>query len=192
MTEATFNTFRLVGGTALSLQLGHRKSIDIDLFSDVEYGTLDFDKLDHLLRDLFPYVETTSEGPVALGRSYMVGQSEEKIIKLDLFYADPYMEPAIDTEGIRMASLAEITAMKIDVVDRGGRKKDFWDLHELLDHYTIMQMIDLHKLRYPYSHDKQNILKQFTDFSTADDEFDPICLRGKHWELIKLDIVEAL
>lgn len=42
MKSDVFHAFRLVGGTALSLQLGHRYSIDIDLFSDVEYGTIDF------------------------------------------------------------------------------------------------------------------------------------------------------
>lgn len=46
MTIEEFNSFRLVGGTSLSLQLGHRESIDIDLFTDAQYGSLDFDKLE--------------------------------------------------------------------------------------------------------------------------------------------------
>ncbi len=42
MESSGFESFRLVGGTALSLQLGHRLSIDIDLFSDGPYGSIDF------------------------------------------------------------------------------------------------------------------------------------------------------
>jgi hypothetical protein len=87
-----------------------------------------------------------------------------------------------------MATIAEVTAMKIDVVQRGGRKKDFWDLHALFDTYTIEQMLQLHKQRYPYNHDEGLIIKNFTDFLLADDDFDPICLLGKYWEFIKDDI----
>lgn len=42
MNEQLFEPFILVGGTSLSLQLGHRMSVDIDLFTDVEYGSIDF------------------------------------------------------------------------------------------------------------------------------------------------------
>lgn len=66
--------------------------------------------------------------------------------------------------------------------------KDFWDIHELLSAYSIGEMLNLHKLRYPYNHDQTLILKNFTDFSIADNDFDPICLLGKHWEFIKEDI----
>ena len=44
MKAEEFESFRLVGGTALSLYYGHRMSVDIDLFSDAEYGSLDFKK----------------------------------------------------------------------------------------------------------------------------------------------------
>ncbi|SER15538.1 nucleotidyl transferase AbiEii/AbiGii toxin family protein [Myroides profundi] len=43
MKHPLFKDFRLVGGTALSLQVGHRMSIDIDLFTDNPYSTVDFD-----------------------------------------------------------------------------------------------------------------------------------------------------
>ena len=48
MASEIFNNFRLVGGTSLSLQLGHRMSIDIDLFSDASYGSIDFNALETL------------------------------------------------------------------------------------------------------------------------------------------------
>lgn len=82
--------------------------------------------------------------------------------------------------------------MKIDVLIRGGRKKDFWDIHELLETFTMEQMIRLHQERYPYSHDFGEVLNSFTQFEKADNDFDPICLKHKYWELIKLDIFEKV
>ncbi|MPN34970.1 hypothetical protein SDC9_182464 [bioreactor metagenome] len=82
--------------------------------------------------------------------------------------------------------------MKVDVVSRGGRKKDFWDLHELLNTYTIPEMLELHKKRYEYTHDREQIIANFVDFSSADKDIDPICLKGKEWKLIKLDFVELM
>jgi hypothetical protein len=55
-----------------------------------------------------------------------------------------------------------------------------------------LDLIRLHQLRYPYGHDESLIRKNFLDFSSADDDFEPICLKGKYWELIKLDIISAL
>lgn len=191
MAEKIFDPFRLVGGTALSLLLGHRESVDIDLFSDTPYGEIDFDNIDSHLKDNFEYFDSP-DVPVAMGKSYFVGYSAENCIKLDLFYTDPFMQPALEIDNIRLATLAEITAMKIDVVSRGARKKDFWDLHELLDSYSIPEMIRLHEERYPYTHNSQEILRNFTNFEIADNDFEPICFKGKYWELIKLDFVEAL
>ncbi len=45
MNWEELSTFRLVGGTALSLQIGHRMSVDIDLFTDAEYGSIDFGQM---------------------------------------------------------------------------------------------------------------------------------------------------
>lgn len=55
MQSSAFDSFRLVGGTALSLQLGHRMSVDIDLFSDVQYGSIDFKIIDTFIERTFPY-----------------------------------------------------------------------------------------------------------------------------------------
>ena len=56
MKSSIFDQFRLVGGTSLSLQLGHRMSIDIDLFTDAPYRSIDFDQMDEFLKENFPYV----------------------------------------------------------------------------------------------------------------------------------------
>lgn len=192
MNAEAFNDFRLVGGTALSLRLGHRESIDIDLFSDVPYGSINFETIDNYLNANFEYVDHLNNINPALGKSYFIGQTKEDTLKLDIFYADNFIQPLYIEDTIRMATIEEIIAMKLDVVQRGGRKKDFWDIHELFNSYTINQMLKLHEQRYPYTHDSELILKNFIDFSQADDDFDPICYLGKHWEFIKEDIIEII
>ncbi|CAN5421301.1 hypothetical protein BH09BAC5_BH09BAC5_05210 [soil metagenome] len=182
--------FRLIGGTALSLHRGHRESVDIDLFTDAEYGSVDFEAINSLIRKTFPYFDTNDYKEVGMGRSYYVGKSKSDCIKIDLFYTDKYIQDFLDVDGIRLASIGEIIAMKMDVVSRGGRKKDFWDIHELKDEYSFNEMLALHEKRYPYTHDEKIIENNFTNFISADEDFDPICLRGKHWEIIKLDLID--
>jgi hypothetical protein len=192
MQSSLFDPFRLVGGTSLSLQLVHRMSDDIDLFTDSPYDSLDFAAIDKFLRKTFKYVSEFAPGPVGMGVSYLVGHSKEESVKLDLYYTDTFIQPVLEIGPYRLATVEEIIAMKIDIVQRKARKKDFWDLDELIEKYSIEQMIALHKQRYPHSHDEKLIRENFVDFERADEDFTPICLKGKHWELIKLDFVERL
>lgn len=53
INEPLFTPFRLVGGTNLSLRYGHRLSVDIDLFTDSDYGSLDFASYENYLRSHF-------------------------------------------------------------------------------------------------------------------------------------------
>lgn len=191
MTDPIFNPFRLVGGTALSLQIGHRESIDIDLFSDLEYGTINFDEIDYYLKQNFKYVASNTIIP-AIGKGYIIGDDQQNTIKLDIYYTDPYVFPPVEIDNIRMASIEEIIAMKMDVIQRGGRKKDFWDLHELLPKYNIQQMLEFHEQRYPYTHNRMQIIQNLTHFENADDDLNPICLKGKYWEFIKDDFQEIV
>ena len=190
MRMEVFNPFRLVGGTALSLQLGHRISVDIDLFTDVDYESIDFTAIDNLLEKTFPFTEMLYLGNVGFGKSYHIGNSKEKSVKLDLYYTDLFICPIVEKDFLRMASIEEIAAMKMEVVGNRGRKKDFWDIHELLDYLPLEQMLALHAERYPYSHSKEVLINKLVNFQFADDDLDPICLKGKYWELIKLDINE--
>ena len=185
-----FRPFRLVGGTSLSLRYGHRISDDIDLFTDAEYGSIDFQLLQEILRREFPYCQGDCGEIVSFGTSYLVGNSKEDNVKLDLFYTDPFIRPMEQIESIRMASLDDIVAMNMDVMSRGGRKKDFWDLHILRNKYTIEQMLSLYKERYPYGATDEECIAGLTNFSVADSDPDPTCLLGKIWQLIKLDFVE--
>ena len=186
-----FRPFRLVGGTSLSLRYGHRISDDIDLFTDAEYGSIDFQLLQEILRREFPYCQGDCGEIVSFGTSYLVGNSKEDNVKLDLFYTDPFIRPMDQIESIRMASLDDIVAMKMDVISRGGRKKDFWDLHILRNKYAVEQMLSLYKERYPYGATDEECIAGLTNFSVADSDPDPTCLLGKIWQLIKLDFVEG-
>ena len=191
MEEVLFASFRLVGGTSLSLQIGHRMSVDIDLFTAADYGSIDFKEIRSFLEDKYPYCSSRNLDNVGFGTFFEVGNSKEDFVKIDLYYTDEFIFESVDKEGIRMASENEIIAMKLDVVLRGGRKKDFWDLHYYLDKVTIDEMILFYEQRYPYN-DCSTIKSQFVNFDSANDDFDPICLLDKSWELIKLDFFERV
>ncbi len=185
-------SFRLVGGTSLSLLLGHRISVDIDLFTDAEYDSIDFKQIDKRLQESFDYINFSFSDNPGLGKSYFIGRNENEIIKLDLFYTDTFVYPMIKHKGLRLSQLEEIVAMKLEIIGQNGRKKDFWDIHELMEFFPLKEMLTFYEKRYPFSSTKDEIIKKLTDFKLADLDFDPICLKGKYWEIIKLDIEEAV
>ena len=193
MQSDTLQQYRLVGGTALGLQLGHRMSEDIDLFTDAPYGSIAYPTIEKYLAGTFPYVSGDFGADPAFGKSYLVGDDQDNVVKLDIYYSsEPFFDGLVEEDGVRMASLAEIVAMKVDVVQRGGRKKDFWDLHELLERFSIAEMIARHAQGFKWTHDEALIKQNFTDFVQADEDFDPICLRGKQWPFIKEDFEELI
>ena len=85
MAAKEFEDFRLVGGTALSLQLGHRVSVDIDLFTDSNYGSIDFEAIEIFLDVNFPYIDYFSDIPTGMGKSYLIGVNKDNAVKLDVF-----------------------------------------------------------------------------------------------------------
>ena len=194
MEEPLFDPFVLVGGTNLSLRLGHRISQDIDLFTDAEYGSLDFNALEDYLKNRFPYYERTDISDiVGFGRTYYVGFSEDDCIKLDLMYADePFFEQYENRHGIRMATMDQIAAMKMEAINHGGRKKDWWDIHELLNHYSLNELLALHKRWEPWVHKRNKLLDALADFDEANGQPDPKCLKEKNWDEIKVDIIEEV
>ena len=82
MRESIFDDFRLVGGTPLSLQLGHRESVDIDLFTDTPYGNLDFNGIDAYLENQFPYIDHIRDLFPGMGKSYLIVSNCNKSCKL--------------------------------------------------------------------------------------------------------------
>lgn len=194
MADTLFSPFRLVGGTNLALRFGHRMSDDIDLFTDADYDSLYFKDFENFLKQRYAYFDTTASGSlVGMGRCYYIGDSEDDCIKLDLMYmTDPFVHPSETIEGIRMASVEDILAMKVDVVCRGGRKKDFWDLHLLHDTYSIPQMLQAHGEMYKWTHSDQEAIACFKDFSVANEDPDPRCMLDKDWDIIRLDFIDWL
>lgn len=195
MSIEAFNDFRLVGGTSLSLQQGHRESTDIDLFTDAAYGSIDFNRLEEILIETFPYTSISSVGEVVFGRSYFIGENQDNALKLDVYYSnEPFIFPVLLSGIVRLAPNEEIAAMKFEVITNAtkGRKKDFWDIHELLDVFTLEEMIEFYLQRNPYGSTREEVLEACLDFSGAEDDLLPNCYRNKAWELIKLDIEEEV
>lgn len=193
MGEDLFAPFRLVGGTNLSLRFGHRKSDDIDLFTDAAYGSLDFSLFENYLKSFFPYYDCPDDsGIVGFGRSYYIGIAKENAVKLDLMYTDTFFDAPEIIDNIRFATVDQIAAMKIQAIATGGRKKDWWDIHFLLEQYSLGQLMSLHKKWQPYTHDEAQLLNQLTDFTEANKYPDPICNRHLQWDCIKFDIVDTV
>lgn len=193
MEEELFAPFRLVGGTNLSLRFGHRKSDDIDLFTDAAYGSLDFSRFEDYLKKRFPYYNCPdNSGIIAFGRMYYIGIDENNLIKLDLMYTDQYFDAPELLDNIRFASVDQIAAMKMQAIATGGRKKDWWDIHLLLNHYSMSQLMSLHSRWQPFTHDEAKLLDLLTDFTQANQEPDPVCNRHLQWDDIKLDIIDAV
>jgi Nucleotidyl transferase AbiEii toxin, Type IV TA system len=162
MADEHLQDFNLVGGTALALMLGHRISIDIDLFTDKEFnGDQLRSHLDHYYKAEFKSVRDNA----------ITGFIED--VKFDLIL-HPYQKimPSIKPEGIRMESLFDIAAMKINaIVGNGSRIKDFIDIHYLFKVLSCEQIINSYLKKYPDVYQEQAILSlryhQDIDFTTA-------------------------
>lgn len=131
MADAELSVFNLVGGTALSLMLGHRKSIDIDLFTDRDFDT----------RRLASHLSQTynAEAIKTLKNGIFCYIND---VKIDLI-AHQYLilKPLQTEDGIRMLSMEDISAMKLSAILNSGRRlKDFVDIHFLLEKFPLEKM----------------------------------------------------
>ena len=140
MKDDSLNTFLLVGGTALALQMGHRVSVDIDLFSKDAFNT---QALAVHLAKHHPFTLTQRTPGFAMGFL--------NDVKLDLIHHDyPWLAPPLIVEGIRMASLLDIAAMKLNaIVDTNQRLKDFVDIVSLSTRLSLHQMVEAYLKKYP-------------------------------------------
>lgn len=82
-------------------------------------------QLIHLLRKTFDFVSDLPPGPIDMGVSYVIGKSQKQLVKLDLYFTDGFIQPAFEIGPYRLATIEEIIAMKMEVVQRLARKKDF-------------------------------------------------------------------
>ena len=192
MAHPAFNDFYLVGGTSLALQRGHRLSIDIDLFTCVPYGQMKTDEIEIALVEMFPYTDRIEElHNSQMVYSLYVGESKEDCVKLDLCYDDDLIFPLIEVDGLRIASEKEIGAMKIQAITQTEqRRKDFWDIHELLESYTLSEMINWGVERYPWSVTKESVKDGIERLPQIKDFTEVVCLKGKYWEFIVEDLLD--
>jgi len=189
MGNYAFNDFVLVGGTALSLQLGHRMSVDIDLFTSIDYGSMNLNEIKRAISLSFHYTECLeSLNKRNLGYMIYVGNSQEEKVKVDLFYTEKFIFPIVIQDGLRLASLKDIAAMKMQAVAKSKRKKDFWDIHELLEHFTLEEMIQFGLQRDPYSLSEDDIINSLCNSYELSQDSEIKCLRGKFLELIVEDL----
>lgn len=178
--------YALVGGTALSLRYGHRLSVDLDLFVNSGFDHIEVRK--YLLSEFKEQLLYESDNVNNIGIfCYISG------VKVDIVnYRHPLLEPMVVEDGIRSYSDADISAMKIQAILGRGRKKDFWDLHELLQNYSLQQISDWHRKKYPGQMLAISIPNAISYFTDAEDSEDPVSLKGQTWEGIKRSISQTV
>lgn len=181
MELPSLQSFSLVGGTALALRYGHRSSVDLDLFFQEEFDN-SFIVKD--LSEVFGSRFNFESGHRNIGIFCYLDK-----IKVDIVY---YPHPLIGTietnDRIRIYNDADIAAMKIQAILGRGKKKDFWDIHELLQHYSLQQIIDWHKQKFSSQMLAISIPNAITYFVDANESETPKSLKNQKWEGIKKDI----
>ena len=176
MQVPELSEFLLVGGTNLSLRFGHRISVDLDLFTNE------------------PFDRNEVYGGVvkSLPQTILLDQRKQTIwltidgVKIDLILHEyPYLKGVEKINGIRFLSVDDIVPMKLEAMATRGVKKDFWDIAELLNHFSLSQMLDFYQRKYPNS-DPGHILLAMTYFNDAEvEKIDPQMLNGVTWQQVK-------
>lgn len=181
MQEVALSELRLVGGTALALQYGHRSSVDLDLF-----GKIDIDGYE-LQSILSKYGVLKVENETKIIHQYYIDN-----IKVDVVnYPFEWISPIIEEDGIRLASPVDIAAMKVNAIEGRGTKKDFIDMYMLLQHYSLKEIIAFYQQKYP-NYSIFRALRSLTYFEDAEDQFMPRMFIEDTWENMKLYITNQV
>lgn len=183
MEKEYLSTFNLVGGTSLSLQIGHRKSIDLDLFSESAFEGMTL--LEQIEKD-FSQIEV-------LTRTKGTLLTRINGIKVDfLRFNYPTIRPIIIEGSIRLLTPEDIAPMKLDAIAGRGKKKDFYDLYYLLERMTLQEMLDLHREKFNLS-TTFHIVKSLTWFEDANDDDDPVLIgKDVSWSQVQEKIITAV
>jgi len=175
--------FYLVGGTALALKLGHRKSVDIDLFSDFSFDSSQI--LEKLSNDFLFTLFYSSTNTI---RGSIDG------VQVDLMaHRYPLVKNPEILENISMLSMEDILAMKLNAIATSGQRvKDFIDIYYLLQTYSLSEMITFYKKKYEH-YNEVNILKSITYFNDVDLTEWPVLLKDPalKWSEVKNKINKA-
>ena len=178
---SVFSGLRLVGGTALALQIGHRKSIDIDLFGSIEADEYEISKQ---LAEIGTITILKKSGNINI---YLI-----EGIKVDIVnYPYPWLEKPIIESNLNIADMKDIAAMKLAAITGRGTKKDFIDLYFLLEHYKLKQMLDFYTKKYSEGSEFL-VLKSLSYFDDAESDENPLMLKSENWETMKTFIKNTL
>lgn len=172
--------FWLTGGTALALLIGHRTSDDLDLFNQQDFDT---DQLIQYLEKSYRFKLNYSSGNTLKGT---IGN-----LNLDLItHKYPLAGNSITIEGIRLLSIEDIAAMKLNVIAGDGtRAKDFIDIYFILKQFTLPQILDFYSTKYS-TRNRFHILKSLSYFDDIDETAWPRMVLEKDLSLTKLkDII---
>ena len=182
MSLPELDGFYLVGGTALALQFGHRMSVDLDLFTELQ-----FDKVALLeaLQKSYDVLVETEEGSMLITSINFV-----KVVFVKMSY--PVLFDPIVAEGVRMLEIRDIAPMKLKSVTQRGSKKDFYDIYYLLDYLTIQQMLELFSLKFR-QFEIFHVLKSLNYFDDAEKYPDPVLFdKTVTWNKVKSKIQSAV
>jgi hypothetical protein len=170
--------FYLAGGTALALQIGHRRSVDLDFF------TKKFPKRDLLLQELRPLNPSVSqEAPGTM--DLLINNVKVSFLE----YKYPLLQPLVNYRGINLANTIDIACMKLSAVSSRGSKKDFVDLYVILQKYELNKLINDFEEKYKGAdYQKVHILKSLIFFDDADEEPELDYIKNIKWEAVKTSI----
>lgn len=174
------NDFYLAGGTALALQIFHRKSLDLDFFTAKTFKP---EQIANELNSTFkPKVKVRSLGKGTLHIN--IGGS---IVRL-LEFKYPLLDKTQKTiNGIKLAGIKDIAAMKLSAIHGRGSKKDFIDIYFILkDLFSLAEIITFYKRKFSVlKEDVSLLLKSLTYFENAEEEPEPLLLKEADWKEIK-------
>lgn len=177
--------FHLAGGTALALKFGHRKSADLDLFSSSDFSN---EFIATIVSKKFPaFTYRSINNPIGLFG--FIDNLKTDFVK---YYQHPLVKGISIIEGIRILSDEDIIAMKINAILRRGAKKDFWDISELLNYYSLASCIDFYHLKYKEQILAVSIPQAITYFDDAEESEAPISLKNQTWESVKKNIQQKV
>lgn len=180
-SQSAFSQLRLVGGTSLALQLGHRKSVDIDLF-----GKLNIDKyeLDEILRSYASIKTLRTSKNINI---YLLNG-----IKVDIVnYSYKWLFKPISIDGLFLADIKDIAAMKLSAITGRGGKKDFIDLYFILQKYKLDEIINFYNKKYPDGSEFL-LLKSLAYFDDAEQDEKPYMIKDIKWKQVKQFIKNEL
>ena len=181
--EPLLQTFNLVGGTALALRLGHRKSIDLDLFTREEF---DLEELKAMLMENY-------ELKVSYERNQTLKGFIDGVMIDCIRFNYPHLQAPDIVEGVRLESIPDIIAMKLSAIAQNGtRVKDFIDIATLSTRYSLDGMLEFYSLKFPNA----NVLmpvKALTFFDEIDFNESVVMTSGKFdWKRIAKRLNEMM